>query len=103
MGKGYSVLCILPPTSFEQEGAFEKPVCWFGCYALLMADKPADWWTVTAGDDKLDGVDDKTGDDNDADMVGERSSINFAEGCMLARADLDAHGLSIGDKGLCMI
>lgn len=30
---------------------------------------------MTAGDDKrLDGVDNKTGDDNDADMVGERSS-----------------------------
>ena len=52
---------------------------------------------MTAGDDKLDGVDDKTGG---ADMVGEK---NFAEGCMLARADLDVHGLSIGDKGLCMI
>ena len=97
MGKGYSVLCILPPTSFEQEGAFEKPVCWFGSYGLLMADKPADWWTVTAGDDKLDGVD-KTGDDNDADMVGERSSINFAEGCMLARADLDVQAYQLAIK-----
>ena len=60
---------------------------------------------MTAGDDTLDGVDDdKTGGDNDA---GEGSSKDLAaEGGMLARADLDVHGLSamlasIADSSFC--
>ena len=40
-------------------------------------------------------VGDKTGGDNDADIAGEGSSKDVAaEGGMLARADLDVHGLS---------
>ena len=60
---------------------------------------------MTAGDDKLDGVgDNKTGG---ADIAGEGSSKNVAaEGGMLARADLDVHGLSamlasIADSSFC--
>lgn len=63
---------------------------------------------MTAGDDKLDGVDDnKTGGDNDADIAGEGSSKYIAaEGGMLARADIDVHGLSamfasIADSSFC--
>ena len=52
-------------------------------------------------------VGDKTGGDNDADIAGEGSSKDVAaEGGMLARADLDVHGLSamlasIADSSFC--